>query len=508
MALDPDNSGALHALGTIAYQSGRIQEAIALIGRAIELDPFDPAYHTNLGLAYHAGGKAQAALACWRSALSLDPSFPEANTNLGMALYEQGELEAGLALLRKALEAAPACANALNNLGVALGAAGAREEALSCFHQAVILQPDHALTHMNAGNLLRTQGRLQEAIASYRRAVVLAPGLAPAYYNLGKGLSDFGMLEEAVASYATAVELSPESADAWNSLGIVLWELGRADEAIKALRTALALSPRFAKAWFNLHTLVLDTQNLANAIDCLRQVIEIDPEDREARFFLGMLLDYGGNPAAAAPHLDLASVGPVWVRASLDSYRYIRSCSPRPRLIGSSLEAFQTGLENARGDGLVLEFGVRFGTSIRQIASLVNQDVHGFDSFEGLPEAWHEEPRGSYSTLGALPSVPENVHLHRGWFEATLPPFLQRNEGPVRFMNVDCDLYSSTWTVLQLLAERIGPGTVLAFDEYLGHEHWREDEFRAFQEAVRKYGWSYEYVAFSICTRQAVVLIK
>jgi hypothetical protein len=55
------------------------------------------------------------------------------------------------------------------------------------------------------------------------------------------------------------------------------------------------------------------------------------------------------------------------------------------------------------------------------------------------------------------------------------------------------------------LSSQIVPGTVIVFDEYIGNEHWREDEFKAFQEAVSTYGWTYEYLAFSMFTKQVVV---
>jgi hypothetical protein len=49
---------------------------------------------------------------------------------------------------------------------------------------------------------------------------------------------------------------------------------------------------------------------------------------------------------------------------------------------------------------------------------------------------------------------------------------------------------------------------VIIFDEYIGNQHWREDEFKAFQEAVNANGWNYEYISFSFFTKQVVVLIK
>ena len=75
-------------------------------------------------------------------------------------------------------------------------------------------------------------------------------------------------------------------------------------------------------------------------------------------------------------------------------------------------------------------------------------------------------------------------------------------------MNVDCDIYSSTKTVLELFAKQIIPGTVIVFDEYIGNKFWRKDEFKAFQEMVFKHGWKYEYLCFSLVTQQVVVRIN
>ena len=106
-----------------------------------------------------------------------------------------------------------------------------------------------------------------------------------------------------------------------------------------------------------------------------------------------------------------------------------------------------------------------------------------------------------------MPEVPENVTLHKGWFDRTLPDFLEQQTDAVRLINIDCDIYSSTKTVLDLLAPRIQPGSVLVFDEYIGNQHWREDEYKAFQEVVARYGWRYEYLCFSFFTKQVAVKI-
>ena len=161
----------------------------------------------------------------------------------------------------------------------------------------------------------------------------------------------------------------------------------------------------------------------------------------------------------------------------------------------------------SRKAGLVLEFGVRRGTSITHIAEAAGQPVHGFNSFEGLPEGWGSQPQGSFTTELELPPVPGNAVLHAGWFEDTLPVFLAEQPDPVRFVNIDCDIYSSARTVLTALAGRLQPGSIVVFDEYIGNQTWREHEYKAFQEFVAETGTCYEYFAACPFTRQVAVRI-
>src|SRR6185312_8522644 len=89
-------------------------------------------------------------------------------------------------------------------------------------------------------------------------------------------------------------------------------------------------------------------------------------------------------------------------------------------------------------------------------AAAPNRAIHGFDSFEGLPEHWsgHLTTRGAFDQRGVLPKVPANVTLHKGWFDATLPAWKAAHPDPIAFLHVDCDIYSSSRFVLVNLADR------------------------------------------------------
>jgi hypothetical protein len=156
--------------------------------------------------------------------------------------------------------------------------------------------------------------------------------------------------------------------------------------------------------------------------------------------------------------------------------------------------------------GLHLEFGVGRGRSMRWIASAVEGVVHGFDSFEGIQEHWNGNPIGAFAQK-QVPKVPDNVELHVGYFDATVPGFLESHSDTIAFLHVDCDLYSSTVTIFELLGDRLRAGSVILFDEYYNFHRWQQHEFKAFQEFVEKSGLAYEYIAYSVTGQQAAVRV-
>jgi Macrocin-O-methyltransferase (TylF) len=186
-----------------------------------------------------------------------------------------------------------------------------------------------------------------------------------------------------------------------------------------------------------------------------------------------------------------------------ESVEYIRKHMPNAIALESAREVLNEGLSDVQVPGNFCEFGVYKGGSIKYIAKKIGDRhlVHGFDSFEGLPERWSggamNTTKGAFSMEGKLPKVPPNVKLYKGWFDVTLPQWLSDNPDPIAFLHIDCDLYSSTKTIFSLLKPRIQPGTIIVFDEYFNYPNWQNHEFRAFQEFVSEHGVKYDYIAYA-----------
>jgi predicted O-methyltransferase YrrM len=154
--------------------------------------------------------------------------------------------------------------------------------------------------------------------------------------------------------------------------------------------------------------------------------------------------------------------------------------------------------------GLWLEFGVAQGYSLKIIAQYASK-VYGFDSFEGLPRDWWPGYEKGKFKQDKLPQVAPNAELVVGLFEDTLEPFLTKNTEPCAFIHIDCDLRESTWIALALLSPRIGPGTVIAFDEINGPDNNLVNEMAAWLCFADSF--KYEYIGHCWSEQAALIIL-
>jgi hypothetical protein len=190
-------------------------------------------------------------------------------------------------------------------------------------------------------------------------------------------------------------------------------------------------------------------------------------------------------------------------RAAADTYDFVYEAMPRAMFRANQMEIVEAkATDILRLGGTILDLGVYKGGSTRSLARIFSpHTIHGFDSFEGLPEDWSHVLKGAFGELkGALPDMPENVKLYKGWFEDTLPEwFRQHGDEPISLLRVDCDIYSSTKTIFDVVGSRVQSGTWILFDELIGYHGWRQHEHKAFQEFLAaRPELEFEYVAFGL----------
>jgi hypothetical protein len=177
-------------------------------------------------------------------------------------------------------------------------------------------------------------------------------------------------------------------------------------------------------------------------------------------------------------------------------------------IFSSKAEISHTFKNHLKVKGSVLEFGVYKGRTIKHMQSLwEDSPIYGFDSFEGLPEAWEIGEvtykaghfHAASEALNELQML-KNVTVYPGFFSDTLPKYMQdHGSETIEFLHIDSDLYSSAKEILYTLNTNIVPGTIIRFDElcdwrlfpesrmYINeggqrYTKWREGEWKALQE--------------------------
>lgn len=155
-------------------------------------------------------------------------------------------------------------------------------------------------------------------------------------------------------------------------------------------------------------------------------------------------------------------------------------------------------LDTYKPTGTAFEFGVGSGQSTGIIAA--RMPVIGFDSFQGLPEDWRPGfPKGTFKPcvpISRIAAIP-NVCLVMGLYADTLPLFDFR-QYDIGLVHIDCDLYSSTATVLKWAGLWLKPGVIVVFDEYHGYPGAQSHEQRAWLEWVDQAGVVWTPIAHSI----------
>jgi hypothetical protein len=220
------------------------------------------------------------------------------------------------------------------------------------------------------------------------------------------------------------------------------------------------------------------------------------------------------EPFVTSPTKDLHNV--LWERAVQESADFVEPFLPNVLLFQQKLHMFDYVVQRQLevfNSGLCLEFGVAGGASINWLSQRMSSHKFvGFDSFVGLKEDWfgHHRGKGAFSQNSELPKVGKNVQLIPGWFDETLPLFVEKNKSDLddlTLLHVDGDTYEAAVAVFDELSIFLKPGVFVLFDELLCYPNWKNGEYRALCEMQAKFDVKYEFCAFSSAGQALIKII-
>jgi Flp pilus assembly protein TadD, contains TPR repeats len=170
---------------------------------------------------------------------------------------------------------------------------------------------------------------------------------------------------------------------------------GDYNSAVIAINKALEIDPDLPEARLNLTLLFILENKIEDAINALNKAIQLGNKNHMIFFYYAILNSFSGNNVILEElleKLESHNFLSIW----LSSWEFLFSKRSKSfSLLGNRKDNIDLALPETLENGLFLEFGVGQGSSINYISNSIEKDLHGFDSFAGIPESWNHLPAGA-----------------------------------------------------------------------------------------------------------------
>jgi len=242
--LSPTIGDAHKDLYELLRDQGKLDEAIGVFRKAIEIDPKSAEAQDNLGAALRNDLRDyEKAAECFRKAIELNPRNAKYWVHLSYVLQDQRKLDESNAACRKAIEIDPNskdAAAAYFRLGKVLEDQKKPDEAIACFRKAAELNPKYSLVHACLAWLLTNcwDAKLRDVsggLEAARKAVEVAPQSSIAWQVLGWARYRAGDWKGSIEALEKSCALQHDPTGGysfqWFFLAMAHWQLGEKDTA-------------------------------------------------------------------------------------------------------------------------------------------------------------------------------------------------------------------------------------------------------------------------------------
>lgn len=270
--------GVLTLLGGLTWRQSRMyRDVFSLYETTLAQNPSSWTAQLNLGAALDETGRTDEGLPYLRKALALKPDNPDILNSLGNVLNRLGQPGEARPLLEKAVQLKPRFATAYNTLGASLMALGQIDAGQSAFKRALEVDPSLTLARVNLGWALANAGHGNEALKQFALACRQQPGLADTEFKWGLTLTMNDRAADAVPHFVRATQLDPNHAPAEYFAGATLLHLNRPVDAVPHLERALALDENYALAHLQLALALRALGHSADADEHYQTAIRLNP---------------------------------------------------------------------------------------------------------------------------------------------------------------------------------------------------------------------------------------
>ena len=497
--LSPDNLNAYTNLGAIFFKNKKYDQSIEYYNRALKINPNHINSLNNIGVAFKEIGNLEKALKYLENIIELDEKNLSALNNIGLIHINLKNFEKSKKYFQKVLKKDPNYVDALNNMGIVYKNEKKYENSIKYYKKAIEVNPKYLNSYYNLGCAYKDLKSYNEAIKYLNHTIEIFNNHEGALHALGSIYEEQGKYNKSLDYYNQIIKKNPNNKFALNNAGVALINKGEIKKAKINFKKSLKIDPTFIGAYWNL----CGTANsMKEVILILNQILKIDKGHVESRILLSAFENLTKDTKDFEKSLNSINRNHHYFRSAL----WYFSLTNRPLIFFNRWQLFDKVVSISNKSRPFYEFGVWNGSSFKYLIKSFKEG-YGFDTFEGIPDAWHKEPKGSYSNYGKVPKIPGGNFIV-GKFEDELPNFFKTKRPIASLINFDADLYSSTICALENCRNIIDTQTILIFDEFIMNEKWEQDEFKALNEFCENYNFVYKVLAVSFFSKQVAVKLE
>jgi tetratricopeptide (TPR) repeat protein len=276
VSLDPQEAPAYLQLGLVYLQKKRWSDAQSALRSYVALRPQDFTGQFNLALSLDYAAKLDEALQTYAAAERVQPTDPSVKNNIGRIHLKQGKLEEAVVQFRRALDLDSSFLDARSNLALALAQKGDKAAANSEWRNLV----DSAV---RIARSLPVPGSKAETFADRSRRREVSARLASARGALAEGSLQSGAYAEAAQQYRELLKLDPNNTPAQINLGLALYNIKDFNGALQTYNSILQREPRSAVAYNNRGVVLEALKNKVAALAAYRRAVELQPSYTDAK---------------------------------------------------------------------------------------------------------------------------------------------------------------------------------------------------------------------------------
>jgi len=267
-----------------SLRDGDVPDALAIVERAVELEPNFMDGWQFLGTLYVKAGQPDRAIAALEKILAVNPDSLPAREALSKAYLAKGDARTALDLLDAILATTPSYSGAYFDAAALLVERGQPDRALGYLQRFLERHPDSHRALWEIGTIRLRQGRPAEARAAIERALAIEPRIRSAHFNLGLIAEQSGDLARAAEEYRLELETFPDHPEALGNLGVLYMRRGETDLGIAAFERLVAARPDDAVAHYFLARAYFGTGRADDRVlDLARRAVRLDPSLTRAR---------------------------------------------------------------------------------------------------------------------------------------------------------------------------------------------------------------------------------